>query len=162
MIKILVIDSESEFEGTLQKIISEENKQVDIRYLLQNFALPYENQRIGLTDSEGTHFFDVRNIVYCVNDNSYTHFHIKTDSPATPVKRLTVSKGLGYWEEFLFEKGYFFRVHNRYMVNINYIKRLNKSENAYLEILNIPGTVSVARDKKNDFIQFLKTKRIVL
>jgi two-component system LytT family response regulator len=162
MIRVILVDNDMDFSGTLQKTIFEENKQVDVKNLLQNIVLPYENQRIGLTDNDGTHFFDVRDIIYCINDNSYTHFYIKTDNQATPVKRLTVSKGLGHWEDFLFEKGYFFRVHNRYMININYIKRLNKGDGAYLEILNVPGTISIARDKKNDFIKFLRSKKIVL
>lgn len=133
-----------------------------IANLLQNFKLPYENQRIALPDCEGIHFFEVNRIIYCINDNSSTHFYIKTDDPKIPVKRLTVSKGLGHWEDFLFEKGPFFRVHNRYMVNINYIKRFSKGDNAYLEIENIQGTISIARDKKNEFIKFLKSKKIVL
>jgi Response regulator of the LytR/AlgR family len=162
MIKVILVDSNMEFHETLQKILSEENKQANVSQVIPSLNFSNESQLIGLTDNDGTHFFEVRDVIYCVNDNSYTHFHIKTPHYANQVKKFTVSKGLGQWEDFLFEKGVFFRVHNRYMVNINYIKRFNRGENAYLELNHIQATISIARDKKNDFIKFLRAKKIVL
>lgn len=132
-----------------------------INNLLENFKLPPLNQRIALPDNDGMNFFEAGCIVCCVSDNSTTYFHIKTDDPKTPVRKIAISKGLGHWEDFLFEKGFFFRVHNRYMVNINYIKRFVRTENSFLVMEHFQEHVPVARSSKNDFISFLKTKGMV-
>lgn len=135
--------------------------QANIKNLLENFRLPNENQRIALPDSCGMSFYETKRIICCTSDNSTTYFQIKTDDLKTPVKRIAVSKGLAIWEDFLFEKGFFFRVHNRYMVNINFIKRFVKSENAYLVIDHLEH-IPVARNRKDELIRFLKTKGMVL
>jgi two-component system LytT family response regulator len=135
--------------------------QARIKNLLENFKLPHHDQRIALPDSSGMNFYEANRIICCISDNSTTYFQIKTDDPKTPIKRVAVSKGLSLWEDFLFEKGFFFRVHNRYMVNINYIKRFVKSENAYLVIDHLDH-IPVARNRKDELIQFLRTRRMVL
>lgn len=136
--------------------------QANIKNLLENFRLPNENQRVALPDNDGMHFFETNRIICCTSDNSTTYFHIKTDDAKAPVRRITISKGLTHWEDFFFEKGFFFRVHNRYMVNINYIKRFVKIENSYLVMEHFQEHVPVARGSKNDFVRFLKTKGMVL
>jgi len=136
--------------------------QENITNLLENFRLSNENQRIALPDSDGMHFFEAKRIICCSTDNSYTYFHIKTDDSKMPVRKLAISKGLSHWEDFLYDKGFFYRVHNQYMVNINYIKMFVKKECAYLTIDHYGETVPVARNRKDDFIQFLKTKGMVL
>lgn len=162
MIKVLLVDDDTKPFGALQEIFSEHFKQGDIRNLLENFRRTNENQRVALPDSDGMHFFEANRIIYCVNDNSTTYFHIKTDDPKTPVKRLAISKGLGHWENFLFEKGFFFRVHNRYMVNINYIKRFVKIENSYLVVEHFQEHVPVARNRKDELVRFLRTRGVIL
>jgi two-component system LytT family response regulator len=134
----------------------------NISNLLENFRLPNENQRIALPDTDGMHFFEANRIICCSTDNSYTYFHIKTDDLKMSVRRLAISKGLSYWEDFLYDKGFFYRVHNQYMININYIKRFVKKECAYLNIEYINETIPVARNRKDDFVQFLKIKGMVL
>ncbi len=137
-------------------------RQSNISNLLENFRLPNETQRIALPDSDGMHFFETNRIICCETDNSYTYFHIKTDDTKLPVRKLAVSKGLSHWEDFLHDKGFFYRVHNQYMININYIKLFAKKDSSYLSIEHIGVTVPVARNRKDDFIRFLKAKGIVV
>jgi two-component system LytT family response regulator len=132
-----------------------------INNLLENFRLPNQEQRIALPDSSGMNFYEANRIICCTSDNSTTYFHLKTDDPKTPVKRITVSKGLAHWEDFLFGKGFFFRVHNRYMINIIYIKRFVKSDNSYLVFDHLEH-IPVARNRKDELIRFLKSKGMVL
>lgn len=160
--KVIRVDDDTKPLGELQEIYSENFSQVAIKSLLENFRRTNEIQRVALPTSDGMHFFETNRIVCCTSDNSYTYFHIKTDDPKTPVRRLAISKGLTYWEDFLFGKGFFFRVHNQYMVNINYIKRFVKIENSYLVVEHFQEHVPVARSSKNDFIRFLRIKGMVL
>jgi two-component system, LytTR family, response regulator len=141
---------------------SNKTSQANIKNLLENFRLPNENQRIALPDGEGMHFFEANRIICCTTDNSYTYFFIKPDTTKAPVRRLAISRGLSYWEDFLFDKGFFYRVHNQYMVNINYIKLFVRKESAYLIMEHYGETVPVARTRKDDLIRFLKTKGMVL
>jgi len=133
-----------------------------INNLLENFRLPPQNQRIALADSNGMNFYETNRIICCISDNSTTYFQLKTEDPKTPVKRVAVSKGLSQWEDFLFAKGFFFRVHNKYMININYVKKFVKNENAYLLLEHFQEHIPVARNRKDEFIQFLRAKGIVL
>lgn len=145
----------------LQRFRHKTNR-ANVANLLENLRLPKENQRIALPDSEGMHFFEANRIICCVTDNSYTYFHIKTDEPKVNVRRYAISRGLSYWEDFLFDKGFFFRVHNQYMININYIKLFVKKESAYLIMDHYGETVPVARTRKEEFVQFMKSKGITL
>lgn len=158
----MLVDDDTKPLGTLHEIFSEHFNHVDIKNLLENFRRTNENQRVALPDCNGMHFFETNRIVCCTSDNSYTYFHIKTDDPKTPVRRLAISKGLSHWEDFLFEKGFFFRVHNQYMVNINYIKRFVKIENSYLVIEHFQEHVPVARNRKDELLSFLRSKRIII
>jgi len=130
--------------------------------LLANFKLKEEDQKIALYVKGGLSFFEVRRIVRCQSDNSYTEFFIQDDEKINETIRIEVSKGLTCFEDFLIEKGFFFRVHNKHIVNINHIKRYVREDGGYL-IMNDKSkvTVPIARNRKEDFILFLRKKEII-
>jgi two-component system LytT family response regulator len=131
-----------------------------MRNLLANFKLNDEDQRIALYDNGGLSFFEIKKIVRCQSDNTYTEFYILDDNK---IIRIEISKGLAYFEDFLLDKGFFFRIHNQHLININHIKRYVKDNGGYLIMDDKSGTtIPIARSRKDDFSVFLKSKGIIL
>ena len=56
--------------------------------------------------------------------------------------------------EVIFHNAIFFRVHNSYLVNTDYIKEFVKSDGQYL-VLENGKSIPVSRSKKNDLLQLL-------
>ncbi|HOW24303.1 MAG TPA: response regulator transcription factor [Bacteroidales bacterium] len=131
--------------------------------LLANFKLDNEGQKIALYDKGGLSFFEIRKIVRCQSDNTYTEFFIHHDDKKQGIIRIEVSKGMAYFEDFLLGKGCFFRIHNQHLVNIYHIKRYAKEAGGYLVMDDQSNTsIPIARARKEDFLDFLRLKGIVI
>jgi two-component system LytT family response regulator len=132
--------------------------------LLANFKLSEEDQKIALPDKNGLSFFEVKNIVRCRSDNSYTEFYISNGNFNPPtITKMVVSKGFNDFEDFLMDRGFFYRVHNQHIININHIKKYVKDDGGYL-IMDDKSTVPIpiARARKEDFLNFLHSKGMLL
>jgi two-component system LytT family response regulator len=134
-----------------------------ITNLLSNFRLDHEDQRIALSDKNELNFYATNKIVRCETDNSYTNFFILDENKKNgETIKVVVSKGLAYLEDFLVDKGFFYRVHNKHLINIYHIKKISKTQGGYLVMHGKPDvTIPIARSRKDDFLNFLKFKGIV-
>jgi two-component system LytT family response regulator len=132
--------------------------------LLANLKLNNDDQRIALPDKNGLNFFEIRKIIRCQSDNSYTDFFILDESARKKGSiKMVVSKGFEHFEDFLIGKGLFYRVHNQHIVNVNHIKRYIKDNGGYLIMDDNSGEmIPVARARKEDFLNHLKSKGIIL
>ena len=79
--------------------------------------------------------------------NNYTTLHF-VNHP-----KLMASRTLGDFEELL-PSDKFFRTHNSYIINLNYIKRYLKGDGGQIEMQN-GHKVDVARRKKEEFIKMI-------
>lgn len=131
--------------------------------LLANFKLRDEDQKIALYDKGGLSFFEVKRIVRCQSDNAYTEFFILDEEKKNETFKVEISKGMTCFEDFLLDKGFFFRVHNQHIININHIHRYVRKGASYL-VMNDKSQVCipVARNRKEDFMNFLWLKGIIL
>jgi two-component system, LytTR family, response regulator len=138
----------------------EKNGRLKMNNLISNFKLSDENQKIALYDKGGLNFVKLNDIVRCQTDNAYTEFLILQDKKSTVIQ---VTKGLSCFEDFLTDKGMFFRVHNQHLININHIKRFVKDNGGYLIMDDNPClTIPIARARKDDFVSFLKLRGIII
>ena len=129
--------------------------------LLANFKLDDEYQKIALSDKRGLSFFEVKNIVRCQSDNSYTEFFILEDTKQGELVKIEISKGLAFFEDFLIDRGFFYRIHNQHLVNVNHIKKYIKCDGGYLT-MDDGSTIPVARNRRDDFINYLQSRGIML
>ena len=123
-----------------------------------------DDRRIALPDKNGLNFFDLRNIIRCQSDNSYTDFFIldETTRKKSSIK-IVVSKGFEHFEDFMTAKGFFYRVHNQHIVNVNHIKKYIKTNGGYLIMDdNSDMMIPIARARREDFLKHLKSKGIIL
>lgn len=99
-----------------------------IENLFQNLnSNTNRDHKIALTTSEGYEMIYVSDIMYCIADGSYTHFHFKDKNS------LIVSKNLKHYQGLL-EEYSFSRCHNSCLVNLSYIKTIGKSQGGFIKM----------------------------
>lgn len=106
-------------------------------------------QKIALPLSDGMTFIKLEDIYYFEADGSYTHV-------ITNGHNYLVCKKIKEFDELLGDDTRFFRVHRSYFVNIQQIKKYSKKEGATLLFEN-DKLIPVAREKKNEFDEFIGT-----
>lgn len=132
----------------VQKVQQKQQKQSDFQSLLQNvhqvrndltrLAIPSENEII---------IQEVKDILYCEADSSYTTIYVSGGG------KMTVSKTLKEFENILPETK-FCRIHHGTLVNIEHVTKYIKGEGGYVIVSN-GQHLNVSRRKKESFIQML-------
>jgi len=144
---------ETELQSALEKALdSRENQNLDNR--LKNFFEQYSNKssqqkKIVLKTLGEIHIVDIAEIIYCQSDNSYTTFFFSNG------EEIIVSRSLKEFEDILTEFN-FFRPHTSYLVNLNYVKKLDKSDGGFLVLKN-GREIPVSVRKKAGLIQVLES-----
>ncbi len=110
--------------------------------------------KIALPVAEGLLFVETNEIVYLEAEGAYTEVWLKNGS------KITVSKKIKFFEDVLDNRQNFFRSHRSYIVNINFIKKYSKSDNALT--LDNGKTIVISRDRKTEFEQQLKNNNLTV
>ena len=108
------------------------------------------SQRISLNTLDAIHLVQIQDILYCKCDNSSTTFFLTNHEP------IVVSRSIKEVEKQLGEAN-FFRSHQSYLVNINHIKEINKSQN-YSILLSDDSKIPTATRKRKEIMQILLKK----
>jgi len=106
-----------------------------------------EPKKIPLVFSGKTVFVNSEDIIYCKSSGNYSEIFFREQKTEMLSKKLKEVEALINNEDF-------FRVHKSYLVNVKYIKEFIKSDGHYL-ILENEKTIPVARQKKNDLLDYL-------
>jgi len=104
-------------------------------------------QKIALPTLHGFELVPLNNIVYCESNSNYTDIHLNNG------QRLVISRTLKDIEELLGTHP-FSRVHNSYLVNLQYAIRYVKGEGGHL-ILNNEVSIPVSRSKKEELLKLI-------
>lgn len=107
--------------------------------------------KIALSTQTGYEMVYIREVMYCQSEGSYTRFLF------TSGDELLVSKNLKYYENLLSEYG-FSRSHNTTLVNLLYVKRLERSAGGYLVMEN-NKTLPVSKSKRQELESLIKEQR---
>jgi len=84
---------------------------------------------ICVSSADKIDIIKVKNIVFCKSDGRYTTFFTSDG------KKIVASKNLGEYEKELNSKN-FFRIHKSYIVNVNFVVKINKKDGILCELLN--------------------------
>ncbi len=99
-------------------------------------ALPYQN---------GVALVSIQDIVFCEADNNYTHFYTIDNRHYTVVKALkTVQEALST-DRFL-------RIHRQFLVNLKYVKKINKGDILVLTLVN-GKEIPISRSQKDELMK---------
>jgi len=156
-IKLSAIDyilkpiNEKEFCQAVERAIENINSS-KIQDQVETFFNYYErrtqNRRIVLKTTESINIVEINDIVYCRSDNTYTTFHLNNK------EKILISRPMKEYEEMLSEYG-FFRPHQSFLVNLQYISRLDKSDGGFL-VLKDHTEIPVSIRRKSRLIQVLE------
>lgn len=140
-----------ELINAVKKIAGERNeKPVDpgkYSSLLENIRKNKSN-RFVVSTNEGLEYIPIHDIIYFQADRSYTNIILVSN------RKSVLSKPLTNIEQSLTHHPNFYRVHKAALVNIEYVKRINRSQ-GYVEMIN-GNKVPLARRKTDDFIRIME------
>jgi two-component system LytT family response regulator len=102
-------------------------------------------QKIPLSTSNGLVFVKLADIMYCESSGNYTSFYITGNS-----KPILVSRQLGEYEKLLPETD-FTRIHDKYIINLSYIREYIKGSGGDV-VLENGKELPVASRRKEDFL----------
>jgi two-component system LytT family response regulator len=106
-----------------------------------------QSERLVITSLQGFEVIKISDILYCEGERNYTTFHLNNK------EALLSSKTLKEYEMML-PSTTFIRVHQSYLVNINYVKRYLKGRGGTLIMAN-GKNIEVSKNKKQLLIDAL-------
>lgn len=106
-------------------------------------------QKVAFSTKEAYEFIDPKEVLYCESYSNYTTIYLENS------EKLVVSKTLKEMDALL-EKYGFQRIHQRFVVNLSFIKRFIKGDGGAVE-LTTGQQLSVSRAKKEELLSRFKS-----
>lgn len=120
----------------------------NLEFLVQNLKRTDDNySRITLPTGAAYEIVNIKDIIRCEADGSYTNFYL------TGQRKLMVSASLKHYEDLLPEKD-FLRVHHHYLINMSHVVRFLKVDGGYA-IMSDGAQIEISRRKKDLFLERL-------
>lgn len=126
------------------KRIEEKTINKNLFTLLEQNTRDATPEKIPLSTTNGLLFVKISDIMYCESSGNYTHFYLSNDT------KIVVSRQLGEYEKLLPEN-YFTRIHDKYIINLNYIKEYIKGSGGDA-VLENGKEIPVATRRKEEFL----------
>jgi len=125
--------NEFEFCDAIQKAIDciddHKNSNIQTDYFMSNYKNGNGLKKVVLRTVNSMHIVDLDEILYCKSDNSYTSFYLKDK------KEITVSKSIKEFAE-LFSEYNFLRPHQSFLVNLQGITKIDKTDGGFIIMEN--------------------------
>lgn len=134
----------------LVKAVNKANQAIQKEVLLgklKELIQEGSQQKLSIPGKDKYRITNINDLVYCESDNNYTKFHL-IDGDV-----VLVSKTLKSFEQQLPEES-FFRIHQSFIVNLDYVKYFVKKDN--LLILNTGEKLPVAQRKRSALLNLVK------
>ena len=142
-----------ELQRAVQKAQVKKNQDIykkQLETLMSNLKAQQPRlNKICLATSEGFEFIEVKDIIYCKAEGSYTSFILRDKDS------LLVSKHLKAYEDLLLEQD-FMRVHNSFLINLKEVKKYIKADGGYI-MMNNGDAVNISRSRKDGFIEVMSS-----
>jgi two-component system, LytTR family, response regulator len=107
-----------------------------------------QHKKIIIKTTENIHLLDMKSIISCESENSYTTIHTAGGD------KILVSKTLKDYEDMLADCG-FYRVHKSYLINLLQIKRFERQDGGSI-IMNNDLKIPVASRKRDELLQLFE------
>lgn len=139
ILKPATLDVIEELLQRFEKNSGEKKKRVEV--LKGHYEKPFS--RIALPNSSGFQFVEIKHILYLEADGMYTHLMMVTG------ETILVSKPLVDFERLLQGDRSFFKVHRKYIINLNHMTSFTRSTS---EIQMDSGVmIPLSRHRKQEF-----------
>lgn len=140
-----------ELKAAVEKVALKKNASPsmdNLQFLIQQFKKADDNyQKITLPTGNAYEIVNIKDIIRCEADASYTHFYLVGG------KKLMVSASLKHYEDLLPESD-FIRVHHQHLINMNHVARYLKQDGGYA-VMTDDTKIEISRRKKDAFMERL-------
>lgn len=137
--------NETEFQEAIQRAVesiqTDTDTQLQTDILMESYRKESQLKKLVLKTIDSLHIVDISDILFCQSDNSYTTFYFVNDD------KIVVSKSIKEYNELLTEYG-FFRPHQSFLVNLNHVKRIDKTDGGFIIMKNKKEIPISLRQKK--------------
>lgn len=130
--------------NTAIKRIEEKNINKNLFSFLEQNTKQTAPDKIPLSTSNGLVFVKLTDILYCESSGNYTNFYLCDG------KKIMVSRQLGEYEKLLPETN-FTRIHDKYIINLSFIKEYIKGSGGDV-VLENGKELPVASRRKEEFL----------
>jgi two-component system LytT family response regulator len=139
-----------EFQSAVERALENLSKKSYQHYhtMLDNLSESMGDKKLVLKTSDKIHIVTASEIVRCEADNCYTTFFLESG------ESILVSRGIREFEELLTKFG-FFKPHQSHLINLKYLRKVDKSDGGFL-ILSNNCKVPLATRKKQELLELLK------
>jgi two-component system, LytTR family, response regulator len=143
---------EKEFAAAVEKFkqkrISQDST-VHVDTLLSNLQGSHPNNtKVALPTLNGFIFTEIKKIIRCESDNTYTTFYLMGEDPVIACKTLKEC-------EHMLADYQFFRVHNSHLINLAYVSEYTKGEGGIVRMAD-GSHIDVSRRRRDEFLRQLK------
>lgn len=115
-----------------------------LNLLLENIrSLKPAASRVAMSTNDGMIFIETKEIMYCQAESNYTSVMLASG------KKVMVAKTLKDIDETLSGKD-FHRIHNSFLININYINRFVRGAGGYI-VMNDGTQITISRSRREEF-----------
>ncbi len=127
----------------------QEHFNIQMQALEENLkSVGKQHKKIIIKTTENIHLLDMKNIISCESDSSYTTIHTVEGD------KILVSKTLKDYEDMLADCG-FYRVHKSYLINLLQIKRFERQDGGSIVMSN-DLKIPVASRKRDELLQLFE------
>ncbi|MCW3788141.1 LytR/AlgR family response regulator transcription factor [Plebeiibacterium sediminum] len=124
--------NEFEFCNAINTAITSINED-EIKLQTFNFEQQYNNEakskKLLLRTADSLHLVDIKEIIFCRSDNSYTTFFLNDG------QKIIVSRSIKEYEEMLSEHD-FIRPHQSFLVNLSHVTKIDKTDGGFMVMKN--------------------------
>jgi two-component system LytT family response regulator len=146
-----------ELRNAVLRVVKRKSETPDmgnLNFLIQQLKRSDDNyQKITLPTGNAYEIINLKDIVRCEADGSYTYFYL------TDKRKLMVSASLKHYEELLPEQD-FIRVHHHNLINMNHVVRFLKEDGGYA-VMTDGSKIEISRRKKDQFMDRLKSFKLI-
>ena len=140
-----------ELKTAVEKVAQKKNaspNMENLNFLIQQLKKSDDSfQKITLPTGNAYEIVNIKDIIRCEADGSYTTFFL------TDKRKLMISAGLKHYEELLPESE-FIRVHHHHLINMNHVVRFLKEDGGYA-VMSDGTKIEISRRKKDAFMDKL-------
>ena len=112
--------------------------------LLYNLRDGVKSLRLALPSGRSMDFVEASDILYCNAESNYTHIVLSEG------RKYTLAKTLKDVEQMLMPLD-FFRVHQSYLINFNFLKKYLRDDGGYV-VMSDGKTIPIAKRRKEEFL----------
>lgn len=143
--------NEFEFVESIERVIKPMDyamAPMQFDHFIDHYEKKTQHRKLLLRTSEALHLVDIANIIYCKSDNSYTTFFMNNGPD------ILVSKPMKEYAALL-EDYNFIRPHQSFIINIQYVSKIDKSDGGFV-ILTNGKEIPVSARRKQSFLSELE------